>query len=172
MLEKEFGIFAPKAMHPAIGAAVQKVTDKLGGEITAKTVRDIFEENFVNREDTYCISEYSRVTQNIAEGLVEVQFTLRCGNAEENISATGNGILSAVASGLQKSALVPAFMLEDYSEHTMGKDENATALAFVGIRLAESKKLVYGAGSHPDIARTAVAALVSALNCAAANGGK
>jgi 2-isopropylmalate synthase len=63
-------------------------------------------------------------------------------------------------------------MLEDYSEHTMGKDENATALAFVGIRLAESKKLVYGAGSHPDIARTAVAALVSALNCAAANGGK
>ena len=172
ILEKEFGIFAPKAMHPAIGAAVQKVTDKLGGEITAQTVRDIFEENFVNREDTYMISEYSRVTQNIAEGSVEVQFTLRCGEAEETISATGNGILSAVASGLQKSALVPEFKLEDYSEHTMGKDKNATALAFVGIRLLEDKKLVYGAGSHPDIARTAVAALVSALNCAAKNGDK
>ena len=172
ILEKEFGIFAPKAMHPAIGAAVQKVTDKLGGEITAQTVRDIFEENFVNREDTYMISEYSRVTQNIAEGSVEVQFTLRCGEAEETISATGNGILSAVASGLQKSALVPEFKLEDYSEHTMGKDKNATALAFVGIRLLEDKKLVYGAGSHPDIARTAVAALVSALNCAVKDGDK
>ena len=172
VLEKEFGIFAPKAMHPAIGAAVQKVTDKLGGEITAKTVRDIFEENFVNREDTFRISEYSRVTQNIAEGLVEVQFTLRSGEAEETISATGNGILSAVTSGLQNSTLVPAFTLEDYSEHTMGKDKNATALAFVGIRLQDGKKLVYGAGSHPDIARTAVAALVSALNCAVQTGDK
>ncbi len=167
VLEKEFGIFAPKAMHPAIGAAVQKVTDKLGGEITAKTVHEIFEDNFVNLGTPYNISEYSRITQNIAEGQVEVQFTLRCGEKEEVISSTGNGILSAVASGLQKSALVPEFKLEDYSEHTMGKDKNATALAFVGIRLLDSKKLVYGAGSHPDIARTAVAALVSALNCAA-----
>ena len=50
------------------------------------------------------------------------------------------------------------------------KDKNATALAFVGIRLLENKKLVYGAGSHPDIARTAVAALVSALNCAVCEG--
>ena len=49
---------------------------------------------------------------------------------------------------------------------------DATALAFVGIRLLDDKKLVYGAGSHPDIARTAVAALVSALNCAAKNGDK
>ena len=170
VLEKEFGIFAPKAMHPAIGSAVQKVTDKLGGEITAQKVRDIFEENFVNLEMPYHISEYSRITQNIAEGQVEVQFTLQFGEQKEVISAVGNGILSAVASGLQKSALVPEFTLEDYSEHTMGKDKNATALAFVGIRLLNSKKLVYGAGSHPDIARTAVAALVSALNCAAVIG--
>ena len=128
VLEKEFGIFAPKAMHPAIGSAVQKVTDKLGGEITAQKVRDIFEENFVNLEMPYHISEYSRITQNIAEGQVEVQFTLQFGEQKEVISAVGNGILSAVASGLQKSALVPEFTLEDYSEHTMGKDKNATAL--------------------------------------------
>ena len=170
VLEKEFGIFAPKAMHPALGAAVQKVTDKLGGEITAQTVREIFEDNFVNLGTPYNISEYSRITQNIAAGQVEVQFTLRCGDKEEVITSTGNGILSAVTGGLQKSALVPQFTLEDYSEHTMGKDKNATALAFVGIRLAADKKLVYGAGSHPDIARTAVAALVSALNCAVREG--
>ncbi|MBE6369458.1 MAG: 2-isopropylmalate synthase [Lentisphaerae bacterium] len=172
VLEKEFGIFAPKAMHPAIGAAVQKVTDKLGCEITAQTVRDIFEENFVNLNGPYNISEYSRITQNIAEGLVEVQFTLRCGDSEEIINAHGNGILSAVTSGLQNCSLVPEFKLEDYSEHTMGKDKNATALAFVGIRLLDGKKLVYGAGSHPDIARTAVAALVSAINCAVRESGK
>ena len=170
VLEKEFGIFAPKAMHPALGAAVQKVTDKLGGEITAQTVREIFEDNFVNLGTPYNISEYSRITQNIAAGQVEVQFTLRCGDKEEVITSTGNGILSAVTSGLQKSTLVPQFTLEDYSEHTMGKDKNATALAFVGIRMAADKKLVYGAGSHPDIARTAVAALVSALNCAVREG--
>ena len=101
---------------------------------------------------------------------MEVQFKLRCGDKEEIISAVGNGILSAVTDGLQNSTLVPDFVLEDYSEHTMGKDKNATALAFVGIRLKNGKKLVYGAGSHPDIARTAVAALVSAINCAVREG--
>ena len=142
------------------------------GEITAQKVRDIFEENFVNLETPYHIVEYSRITQNIAEGQVDVQFTLQCGDRQEIITSSGNGILSAVASGLQKSSLVPEFKLEDYSEHTMGKDKNATALAFVGIRLLDSKKMVYGAGSHPDIARTAVAALVSALNYAFSKEGK
>ncbi len=167
VLEKEFGIFAPKAMHPAIGNAVQQVADKRGGEVSAADVRKVFEENFVNLKGPYNISEYSRITQNIAEGQVEVQFKLRYLEQEAVITARGNGLLSAVASGLQKCKLVPPFKLEDYSERTMGKDKNAKALAFVGLRIKNAPALVYGAGSHSDIARTAVAALVSALNRAA-----
>ena len=166
ILEKEFGIFAPKAMHPAIGAAVQKVADARGGEISAAELRKVFDENFVNITNPCNLSEYSRITQNIAKGQVEVQFLLKFGKQSENLSGRGNGLLSAVTDGLKKSKLVPPFELEDYSEHTLGKDKNAKALAFVGVRLKENGKLVYGAGSHSDIARTAVAALVSALNLA------
>ncbi len=164
ILEKEFGIFAPKAMHPAIGAAVQKVAESRGGEISAADIRKVFEENFVNLTGPYNLSEYSRITQNIAKGQVEVQFKLRFNDQTETLTARGNGLLSAVTGGLKKSKLVPPFELEDYSEHTLGKDKNAKALAFVGIRLKETGELIYGAGSHSDIARTAVAALVSALN--------
>ena len=166
ILEKEFGIFAPKAMHPAIGAAVQKVADARGGEISAAELRKVFDENFVNLTNPCNLSEYSRITQNIAKGQVEVQFLLKFGKQSETLSGRGNGLLSAVTDGLKKSRLVPPFELEDYSEHTLGKDKNAKALAFVGVRLKASGKLVYGAGSHSDIARTAVAALVSALNLA------
>ena len=56
------------------------------------------------------------------------------------------------------------FSLEDFSERSMGNDADAKAIAFVGIRIAENGKLVYGVGVHSNIDRAAIAALITALN--------
>jgi len=53
----------------------------------------------------------------------------------------------------------------------MGKDADAKAIAFVGIRPKDAKFLVYGAGEHSNIDRAAIAALFSALNRFAAKKG-
>ena len=56
------------------------------------------------------------------------------------------------------------FELADFTEKTMGKDADAHALAFVGIRTGNETKLTYGAGEHTNIDRAAIAALITALN--------
>ena len=56
------------------------------------------------------------------------------------------------------------FTLEDFSERSLGNDADAKAIAFVGIRIAENGKMVYGVGVHSNIDRAAIAALISALN--------
>ena len=58
-------------------------------------------------------------------------------------------------------------------ERTLGKDADARAMAFVGLRCGdtpEHKELIYGAGEHSNIDRAAIAALISAMNRAAARG--
>jgi 2-isopropylmalate synthase len=55
------------------------------------------------------------------------------------------------------------FKLDDFSEKTLGHDADATAIAFIGLRL-DNGAMVYGAGCHSNIDRAAINALFSALN--------
>lgn len=166
VLEKEFGIFPPKAMHPAIGTAVQNYMDTQGGEIDSGDLADIFRKEFVNVTGPYRMENYSRITAAAGDRL-GVSFIWHTSEDDEGteLFGQGNGPLSAVVNALHESSLAPNFKLVDFSERTLGDSANASAIAFIGVRGDdESSELTYGAGEHSNIDRAAVAALVSALN--------
>ncbi len=170
VLEKEFGVYPPKTMHPEIGAVVQKVVDAEGGEINSADLKRIFYENFVNAEGPYRMENYPRASVGDRSGS---NFSWFINGEKHELSGQGNGPLSAVVHALKSSGLMPFFKLEDFSERTLGKDADAKALAFVGLRCGEDSEhtsLVYGAGEHSNIDRAAIAALVSAMNRAVACG--
>ena len=163
VLEKEFGIRPPKAMHPAIGRVVQDIMDEQGGEVDSKSLEKIFREGFVNVVGPFRMSEYSRITSSTGDRL-GVNFTWHVDGDSYELYGQGNGPLSAVVNALNNSKLLPAFTLVDFAEQTLGTSAHAMAMAFVGIRGGEGEPMVYGAGEHTNIDRAAVAALVSALN--------
>ena len=170
VLEKEFGVYPPKTMHPEIGAVVQKVVDAEGGEINSADLKRIFYDNFVNAEGPYRMENYQRASVGDRSGS---NFSWFINGEKHELSGQGNGPLSAVVHALKSSGLMPFFKLEDFSERTLGKDADAKALAFVGLRCGEDSEhtsLVYGAGEHSNIDRAAIAALVSAMNRAVACG--
>ena len=162
VLEKEFGIYPPKQMHPAIGAEVQQYLDKKGGEINSSQLLKIFEKRFVNIKGKYIMTKFSRKIRD--EDSIEIEAKITIAGKELKLEAYGNGPLSALTHALQHCSEIPDFKLEDFSERTLGKDADAKAIAFVGIRPKGSKHLVYGAGKHSNIDRAATAALFSALN--------
>ncbi len=170
VLEKEFGIFPPKTMHPEIGQVVQKFVDEAGGEIDSKVLREIFYRNFVNIEGRYRMDDYHRASVGDRSG---ADFCWFIDGEKYDLSGQGNGPLSAVVHALKGSGLMPFFKLEDFSERSLGKDADARAMAFVGLRCGndpDHSALVYGAGEHSNIDRAAIAALVSAMNRAVAKG--
>ncbi len=168
VLEKEFGIYPPKSMHPAIGAMVQKYIDETGGEINSQKLRDIFYDSFVNIEGPYRMENYHRASVGDRSGVTLTWFT---GDEPHELMGQGNGPLSAVVQALKDSGFMPSFKLEDFSERSLGKDADARAIAFVGIRCGKNQEsLVYGAGEHSSINRAAIAALISAMNRATAVG--
>jgi len=162
VLEKEFGIYAPKQMHPQIGAEVQRYLDEKGGEIDSAQLFKIFEERFVNIKGKYVLTKFSRKIRD--EDSISIESDVSIDGKKITLEAYGNGPLSALTHALQHCSEMPDFKLEDFSERTMGSDADAKAIAFVGIRPKDSKNLVYGAGIHSNIDRAATAALFSALN--------
>lgn len=167
VLEKEFGIFPPKAMHPAIGTVIQALAEASGGELDSKQLYDGFFANFVNISGPYRLTDFSREILAHENGdWIGVKFRLGYHDQEYWLTGEGNGPIAAVASALKTSHIVPPFELEDFSERTMGQDANAKAMAFVGIRYGDEKRngLIYGCGIHSNIDRAAIAALISALN--------
>ncbi len=163
ILEKEFGIHPPKAMHPSIGAEIQKVMDEQGGEIDSQELHRLFRERFVNVVGPFRMSDYSRISASRGERL-GVNFTWHTEERSVELYGQGNGPLSAVVNALNQSGMVPKFTLVDFSERTLGNSAHAKAMAFIGIRRDDDPRLFYGAGEHSNIDRAALAALVSALN--------
>lgn len=164
ILEKEFGIYPPKVMHPEIGQIVQTYIDQKGGEIDSAELRKIFDDNFVNIVGPYAYSNYARDILEQHGDSIGVSFTWINGDVETKLKGVGNGPISAVYNALSQDKLLPEFSLEDFSERSLGNDADAKAIAFVGIRLKGEKRLIHGVGIHSNIDRAAIAALISALN--------
>ena len=166
ILEHEFNIRPPKSMHPEIGFAVQRHLEHTGGEVDAATLKEIFYQNFVNVRGKYKIENYHRTA---AEGNeVESSFIWYINSSRLELSARGNGPVSAMVRALKSSGLMPFFKMEDFSERSLGTDADAKVLAFVGLRCkTNSSKLVYGAGEDTNMDKAAIMAMVSALNRAA-----
>ena len=164
VLEKDFGIYPPKSMHAEIGKVIQHYMDEKGGEIDSKELYDVFFRNFVNTEGKYAYADYSRNILKNSGDLIGVSFTWVNDGVSRQLQGVGNGPISAVVNALKTDAGLFDFTLEDFSERSMGNDADAKAIAFVGIRIAESGKLIYGVGVHSNIDRAAIAALISALN--------
>ncbi|MFA7230756.1 MAG: 2-isopropylmalate synthase [Victivallaceae bacterium] len=169
VLEKEFGIYAPKQMHPEIGSVIQKLADESGGEINSAELLESFKKSFVNVPGKFRMVNFSReILAKESGDLIGVKMTVEVNGQMIELDGQGNGPISAVVHALQKCNMVPDFDLEDFSEKTLGRDADAKAIAFVGIRVKNNGILTYGAGEHSNIDRAAIAALFCALNRATA----
>ena len=163
LLENEFGIYPPKAMHPEIGRVVQEAVDRRGDEINSDDLKKIFEDNFVNVQGKYQLISYRRNADSTPDS-VSITVTIVLNGEEFTVEGCGNGPISAVVHALKSSDKVCDFILEDFSERSLGHSADAVAIAFVGIRLLSNNVMVYGAGKNSNIDLAAINALFSALN--------
>ena len=172
VLEHDFGIYPPKGIHPFIGAEVQKYADAHEGELDSAQLIKLFNDAFVNRTGAFELKKFTRTNAaeadkaEKAEEMVSVRLTVNYNGQEMEMDGIGNGPLSATVHAIRDNAKLFDFVLEDFSERTMGSNADAEAMAFVGVRRKSDNALIYGAGRHSNIDQAAVLALFSALNLA------
>ena len=167
ILEKKFGINAPKAMHPLIGEVVKSYADSLQRELSAEEVYGIFAEKWLDTKYPLTVKE---ITEKHIEGergsnedeRVEANTTVVWQDTVYSVSAVGNGPLDAFAAALRKTP-APKFNVISFHEHSIGTGSDTKAMAYVCITKEDGQE-VWGAGKSSNVGRAGIAALVSALN--------
>ncbi|MCR4953455.1 MAG: 2-isopropylmalate synthase [Treponema sp.] len=167
ILEKHFGIVAPKAMHPYIGAVVKEKADSLQRELTYEEVYGIFAEKWLNTKTPLDVKE---ITERHIEGergsnedeKVEADATVIWQNVTYKVSAHGNGPLDAFVAALKQTP-APKFNIVSFHEHSIGGGSDTKAMAYVCIA-KENGEEAWGVGKSSNVGRAGIAAVVSALN--------
>ncbi len=165
VLEKDFGLRLPKAMHPELGVYVQALADKKGNEISSNEVYELFKEKFVQITEPYKFISIEHINQsqsNSNDTSIKIKIEIN-GKAEE-LTGNGNGPISAVVHALQKTNKIIDFNLEDFQQQSTGQSADSTAMAYVTIKRKHDGVVFYGAGQNSNIDWAAIYALIAALN--------
>lgn len=163
VLENDFGYRPPKEMHPEIGSIVQRLADRKKTEISSDEVLAEFKKVFFNMDSPLKLKGFSSSTSSRPNMVVAKLRFMLDGKAME-AKSEGNGPISAAVHALCGTKGVYQFTIEDFTEQSLGRTAEATAIAYVSIRRESDGKIFNGAGEHSNIEYAALLALFSAVN--------
>jgi len=149
-------------MHGQIGQAVQEYSDKVGREVTGREVHQIFLDEFVSPPGPYELIGYWPHPDEKDPTHIHGRIKVNISGQRKEITTEGNGPISAFVAGLKELG-ASGFTIDDYEEQAIGKGADATAVAYVPLRLAVDG-IVYGVGMDTNIDQAAVRAIVAGLN--------
>jgi 2-isopropylmalate synthase len=167
VLEKEFGLQLPKAMHREIGRVVNDLADTKGLELSPQEIYDAFKAEYFDREAPLKLLDFR--TEMGAEHRVQCRATVSLDGQAREVNGGGNGPIDAFVHGLLALGVKP-FEILNYSEHSLGKGADSRAVAYIQVKTGAGFT-GYGAGMDTNIEIASITAIVSALNRAAARGG-
>lgn len=163
LLESEFGIVLPKEMQREFGPLANNEVDRLGREVSAAELKEIFWREYIERTTPY---ELQHFHSDGTGGQMRCRATIAKEGQRLDLVGEGNGPIAAFVSALQ-SAGVPGFEVAYYSEHALGSGAEASAVSYIQIKSADGKR-TWGAAIDTSIELASIKAVLSALNRAVA----
>ncbi|MCQ2580105.1 MAG: 2-isopropylmalate synthase [Treponemataceae bacterium] len=160
ILEQNYGIFLPKAMHPVLGKVVTSAADQLQRELSAEEIYQLFNDTWLEKSSPLKIIDFAQTY--LGGDQVQCRASVSLMGEILPIGSSGNGPLDAFVSALQK-VNVPKFSISAFHEHAIGSGTQSEALACVEITL-ESNQKFWGCGKSTNIGLAGINGVVSAIN--------
>jgi 2-isopropylmalate synthase len=167
LLERDHGLALPRLLQIEFSQVIQRIADATGKELSSAEIRAAFDREYVVALPVAYRDH--RAQHSAADGRVEhlvAQLTIdgRDGKAE----GSGNGPVDAFVRAL-RDRLGLDIHVQNYHEHATGGGEDATAVAYVQLRIGQ-ETTVYGVGLDANIVTATLKAVVSAANRGIAQG--
>lgn len=165
ILEQDFGIFLPKAMHPSLGTVITNEADRLQRELTPTEIHQIFSQTWLETSSPLRILD---LAETHVDGKVDADNVLCRASISWNgttlaIGSKGNGPLDAFVAAIKESKIVPDFTISAFHEHSIGSGSDTDAMAYIELTFADGKKF-WGCGRSSNVSRAGINAVVSAIN--------
>ena len=159
LLESDYGISLPKELQREFGPLANTLVDRLGREVTAAELKDMFYQEYVDRTTPWTLESFADEGKGgTTRTTAEVKF-----NAETLLlKGEGNGPLAAFMHSLPPTQQ-DGLDITDYSQHSLGSGAGAQAIAYIRLKNSAGKQ-AYGVGVHTSIELASINAVLSALN--------
>ncbi len=165
ILEKEYGLQLPKAMHKEFGKIVNDYADSKGTEIASEEIHALFQNEYINRTAPYALADFSAHPRSGHHQETECTADLIIEGRPQRLRGNGNGPIAAFVHALELAGL-KNFQLVTYNEHSLGEGADSKAASYIQIKTDRGLQF-FGAGIDTNIETASIRALISALNRAA-----
>lgn len=158
LLEQEYGISLPRRMQIEFSQVVQRETDRLGLEMTARQIHELLVREYLQADSPYRLKGHGLREEN---GVSTLDVQVLADGQPQHWQGSGKGPLEALVNALP----LPVEIM-DYHEHAIGAGANAKAAAYIEVRVngESGKRSLYGIGIDENITTAGIRALFSALN--------
>jgi 2-isopropylmalate synthase len=162
VMEREHGLELPRRLQIEFSKIVQGVTDGEGVELSAERLWETFKSAYLDGNGRYgFITHTTEPLPNDADSRTVIAKVTDEG-VEKSISAIGNGPIDGFVAALKVDCGLQ-FEFVDYREHAIGSGANASAVAYVEIRLSGDHS-IFGVGIDRNIVAASLKAVCSAVN--------
>jgi len=168
LLERDYGLALPRLLQIEFSQVIQQITDSTGKELSASEIHSAFEREYLRAAAPIAYVDH-RAQHSVADGAIEhLTARLKIDGVEKVLSGDGNGPVDAFIHALRAATGLDVHVL-NYHEHGVGSGEDATAVAYVQLRVG-ADRTCYGVGLDPNIVTATLRAVISATNRAVERG--
>jgi 2-isopropylmalate synthase len=159
IMETEHGIELPRRLQIEFSKTVQLIADGEGVELESSRLWKAFGEEYLEGNGKYGFVEHQSPSDH---GQQPISAKITVDGDIKTIKGQGNGPIDGFVDALRKESGF-SFDVADYREHAMGHGANASAVAYMELRLADGTTL-FGVGIDRNIVVASLKAVVSGVN--------
>jgi 2-isopropylmalate synthase len=159
IMETEHGIELPRRLQIEFSKVVQLIADGEGVEVEASRLWKAFGDEYLEGNGRYGFIEHTSASDH---GQQPISAKITVDGDIKTIRGQGNGPIDGFVDALRKESGL-SFDVADYREHAMGHGANASAIAYMELRLPDGSTL-FGVGIDRNIVVASLKAVVSGVN--------
>ncbi len=165
ILEQEYGLELPKAMQADFAKEIQKISDKVGRELSSAEIKQAFDDAYI-APDAVTVTDYTTVPAATA-GRRSLTATIHWQGKEQVIHGEGTGPIDAFIAAVNP-VLGRHFAVANYHEHAIGEGTDVQAACYIALsdpsNGGKDKPVAFGAATDANVTFAALKAVCSAIN--------
>ena len=164
IMNHKFGFDMPKAMHGEFGAVVQEESDRVGKELKADHIMELFEREYLKVDGPYKLIKHAFHEETV-DGHSQVTFfgTIQHKDTVFSVNGEGNGPIDAFFNAIHGQKM-DKLTFVDYKSHAITKGSDSVAVAYIQLRDDETGEDIFGIGVSHNINLAPLRGILCAIN--------
>ncbi len=162
VMQNSFGYELPKAMHTEFGALVKAECDRIGRELSADELMEVFNKNYIDIPQKLWLVKHIVKNIDVDRAIFDGTIHIVAEDKNVDIHGEGNGPIDAFFKALHTIG-VDGFEFVSYSEHAISQGSDSKAISYIQLKTPENKR-IFGVGISHGIFKASARGILCAIN--------